>query len=129
MATLADTKSTQNQDTKDWRRLAQTRKQQQLDSIPLDWKITVPKDRQNVIHIPYECGLLTPLELEITDTIDVEALLLKLRSGTWSSVQVTTAFYKRALMAHQTVSASSFGLLQIIALFANFINPKDKLSN
>ncbi|KAF8597330.1 general amidase [Ceratobasidium sp. AG-I] len=77
-----------------WKTCVHSRKQQQLDSIPLEWRIIVPKERQNVTRVPYECGLLTPLELEITDTINVEEIL----------VQVTTGFYKRALIAHQTIN-------------------------
>ncbi|OBZ78579.1 Acetamidase [Grifola frondosa] len=51
--------------------------------------------------VPITCGLLTTRELEITDTIDVEILLHKLRTAEWSSVDVTTAFYKRAIIAQQ----------------------------
>ena len=116
MATLVNTKLAQNEELNDWRSRARIRKQQQLDSIPPEWRITVPKDRQNVTRVPYECGLLTPLELEITDTTDVEDILSKLRSGTWSSVQVTTAFYKRALIAHQTVRVWSSVRLKRVAL-------------
>ncbi|KAB5588808.1 Amidase [Ceratobasidium theobromae] len=87
-----------------WRVRAQTRKQQQHDSIPPEWKISVQADRFNVLSVPYECGLLSPLELEITDTLDVGEILEKLASGEWSSMLVTTAFYKRALVAHQTTN-------------------------
>lgn len=115
MAT-SSTNSGQNPSQEDWKTRASVRKQRQTDSIPADWRITVPKDRQNVTQIPYECGLLTPLEIEITDTLDVDRILLKLHSGTWSSVQVTTAFYKRALIAHQTVRLRH---LSFRALFIN----------
>jgi len=43
-------------------------------------------------------------ELEITEIDDVSALLDKLAKGEWSSVEVTTAFYKRAIIAHQLVN-------------------------
>ena len=105
MAILASNDSTSGPPQEDWKTRARARKQKQLDSIPAEWRITVPEDQQNVTQIPYECGLLTPLEVEITDTLNVEEILSKLRSGTWSSVQVTTAFYKRAIIAHQTVSS------------------------
>ncbi|KAG9077755.1 hypothetical protein FS749_010323, partial [Ceratobasidium sp. UAMH 11750] len=88
-------------DQPDWRLRAQAKKQQQVDSIPQDWIITIPEDRQNVTGIPYECGLLTPFEVEVTDTLDVAAILQKLRDGVWKSVDVTRAFYKRAIIAHQ----------------------------
>ena len=54
-------------------------------------------------HIPEQCGLLTARELEITNTTDVDVLLNKLPTSAWSSVEVTTAFYKRAIIAHQLV--------------------------
>jgi hypothetical protein len=87
-----------------WQVLCAERRQKQLDSIPQEWLILKPSDdRLNVISIPEECGLLSSRELEITNTLDVDALLSKLASGEWSSVEVTTAFYKRAIIAHQLV--------------------------
>ncbi|OCH94227.1 general amidase [Obba rivulosa] len=86
----------------DWKTLCAQRKQQQLDAIPPQWTIAPPPDSQrNVLNVPRTCGLLSPLELEITETADVDVLLQKLRTGAWSSVQATTAFYKRAIIAQQ----------------------------
>ncbi|KDQ07867.1 hypothetical protein BOTBODRAFT_119464 [Botryobasidium botryosum FD-172 SS1] len=88
-----------------WRAIAAEKKQKQLDSIPKEWLITPPpEDRINVLDVPSECGLLTSREMEITNEVDVAALLAKLASGEWSSVEVTTAFYKRAVIAHQVVN-------------------------
>ena len=89
---------------KDWKARCAARKQQQLDAIPKAWTIDPPPDeRRNVLDVPTTCGLLTPRELQITDTVDVETLLEKLRTGQWTSVEVTTAFYKRAIIAQQLV--------------------------
>ncbi|KAG8771098.1 hypothetical protein FRC12_003858 [Ceratobasidium sp. 428] len=88
----------------DWRTRARTRKEQQVDSIPREWIISIPEDRQNVTQIPYECGLLTAFELEVTDTLDVQTILNKLKTGAWKSVDVTRAFYKRAIIAHQATN-------------------------
>ncbi|KAI0932940.1 hypothetical protein AcW1_000094 [Taiwanofungus camphoratus] len=86
----------------DWQTLCATRKRKQFDSIPSEWLIQLPSDKQsNVLHVPAACGLLTARELEITDTVDVDTLLHKLRTAEWSSVEVTTAFYKRAIIAQQ----------------------------
>ncbi|EPQ61159.1 amidase [Gloeophyllum trabeum ATCC 11539] len=86
----------------DWRARCKAKKQQQQEAIPRAWLIeTPPDDVLNVLDVPYKCGLLTPREIEITDTTDVGALLSKLASGQWSSVEVTTAFYKRAIIAQQ----------------------------
>ncbi|KAL6301007.1 general amidase [Sparassis latifolia] len=85
----------------DWKTICTSRKEKQNDSIPPEWLIETPADYQsNILEIPSTCGLLTPHELEITDT-DIEVLLHKLRSAEWSSTEVTTAFYKRAIIAHQ----------------------------
>ncbi|KAJ7781812.1 general amidase [Mycena maculata] len=86
----------------DWEAVCARRKRAQLDSIPKEWIIQLPpKDQLNVMDVPHQCGLLTELELEITETIDVQTILDKLRLAEWSSVQVTTAFYKRAIIAQQ----------------------------
>ncbi|KAG8735997.1 hypothetical protein FRC10_009926 [Ceratobasidium sp. 414] len=88
----------------DWRLRAQAKKQRQVDSIPQDWIISIPKDQQNVTRVSYECGLLTPFEAEVTDTLDVAVILEKLSGGVWTSVDVTRAFYKRAIIAHQATN-------------------------
>jgi amidase len=92
----------------DWEALVADKRRRQNESIPSKWRITLPdKDVLNITDIPRSCGLLTSAELEITETTDVDILLKKLASGTWTSVQVTTAFYKRAIIAHQLVNSSS----------------------
>ena len=94
-------------DTKPWQQMCAERKQKQLDSIPKEWIVFVPTDpKQSVVAFPAKCGLLTYLEIEITETVDIDVLLGKLATGMWSSVQVTTAFYKRAIIAQQLVSKS-----------------------
>ena len=86
----------------DWRSLCAARKQRQLDLIPPEWAIQPPPHGQrNVLDIP--CGILTERELEITETVNVQTILDNLRSAQWSSVEVTTAFYKRAIIAQQLV--------------------------
>lgn len=91
-----------------WQDRCKTRKRLQIASIPKDWLIELPTDDQrDVRDVPRTCGLLTPRELEITDTFDVDILLLNLRTGVWSAVEATTAFYKRAVVAHQLVLVPS----------------------
>ncbi|KAI0639369.1 general amidase [Trametes polyzona] len=73
-------------------------------SIPPEWIIPpVPEEQSNVLDVPDTCGLLTSRELKITTT-DVTELLKKLASAEWSAVEVTTAFGKRAVIAHQVVN-------------------------
>lgn len=90
--------------SKNWKELCEARKREQQDQIPKEWIIVLPpEDRLNIIDVPLECGLLTTREIEITETIDINALLDKLARAEWSSLEVTTAFYKRAIIAHQLV--------------------------
>lgn len=88
-----------------WQDLVSEKKQRQLAAIPKEWLITPPpEDQLDVTGVPASCGLLTPFELEVTELDDVAALLAKLASGEWSSVDVTRAYYKRAIVAQQVVS-------------------------
>jgi amidase len=86
-----------------WNHLVKDKKRRQLESIPKEWFISVPSDDVlDVTKYPEECGLLSAKDVEITNT-SVSDLLRTLASGEWSSVEVTTAFYKRAVIAHQLV--------------------------
>lgn len=88
-----------------WQELVAEKRDRQKKAIPEDWLITLPPAEQlDVTGVPRECGLLTAFELEVTETDDVALLLHKLASGEWTSVAVTTAFYKRAIISHQVVS-------------------------
>lgn len=95
-------------DSSNWISLCAARKQKQIDSIPKEWIIQLlpPGTTRNVLDVPYTCGLLSAKEIQITDTIDIQLLLTKLKTAEWSSVEVTTAFYKRAIIAHQLVGPS-----------------------
>jgi hypothetical protein len=87
-----------------WKERVADKRRRQQEAIPSDWRISAPgSDVLNVTAVPDTCGLLSERELEITNTTDVPVLLEKLASGTWSSVDVTTAFYKRAIVAQQLV--------------------------
>lgn len=87
-----------------WQELVADKRKRQQESIPKDWFINVPpQDQLNVTDVPAQCGLLGDKELEITSESDVDVILAKLASGEWSSVEVTTAFYKRAIIAQQLV--------------------------
>ncbi|KAH9839305.1 general amidase [Rhodofomes roseus] len=91
--------------TQRWRDLVTDKRRRQQESIPKEWFISVPPDTVlDVTAIPEQCGLFTAKELEITNTVDVGVLLNKLATAEWSAVEVTTAFYKRAIVAHQLVN-------------------------
>ncbi|KAG2044807.1 general amidase [Suillus americanus] len=87
-----------------WTALAAEKKQRQLKSIPQDWLVTPPPaSTLDVTGFPESCGLLNAREIEITNT-SVDVLLKKLASAEWTAVDVTTAFSKRAIVAHQLVN-------------------------
>lgn len=87
-----------------WSDLAADKKRRQQEAIPREWLITPPPETTlNVTGFPESCGLLTPRELAITNE-DVDILLKKLANSEWSAFEVTTAFYKRAVIAQQLVS-------------------------
>lgn len=99
-----------------WKELVEDKKKRQEEAIPKDWLVTPPStDRLNVLDFPTECGLLTDIETEITES-NVEVLLPKLASGDWSSVDVTRAFYKRAIIAQQVVGITIILFLQLYTL-------------
>jgi len=54
------------------------------------------------MQVPVESGILSPRELEITNSSAVD-LASELACGRLKSVDVTLAFCKRAALAHQLV--------------------------
>jgi amidase len=91
--------------TSNWQERAAAKKRQQQELVPKEWLLSnLPdKDQLDVSEFPRACGLLTDGEVEITESY-VEVILSKLAKGTWTAVEVTTAFSKRAIVAHQLVS-------------------------
>ncbi|KAI0077058.1 general amidase [Panus rudis PR-1116 ss-1] len=91
-----------------WQVLIEDKRARQATTIPSQWRISPsrlpPSTQLDVTSFPSQCGLLTPRELEITETTDVNLILEKLRNGVWSAVDVTRAFGKRAVVAHQVVN-------------------------
>jgi amidase len=87
-----------------WQEIAAEKKARQAASIPKEWLIAPPSDDVlDVTDIPAKCGLLSARDLEITEVSSVAVILNKIATGAWSSVEVTTAFCKRAVIAHQVV--------------------------
>jgi len=88
-----------------WQELVSEKKSRQNASIPKEWLITPPTDDVlDVTDVPVKCGLLSAHELEITEVSEIAVLLNKIATGEWSSVQVTKAFSKRAIVAHQVTN-------------------------
>lgn len=76
----------------------------QASAIPAAWKLPMIPSVEtgfNVLEYIRSLSLLSPKEEYITETTDASILLEKLATGELSSVEVTTAFCKRAALAHQ----------------------------
>ncbi|RMZ01893.1 hypothetical protein D0860_07435 [Hortaea werneckii] len=88
-----------------WQGIAARKQRQRADRIPSQWKLSpshIPAEsRTNLLSVPRECGLLSDQELDITENYDASALVAALSSGKLKAVDVTTAFCKRAAIAHQ----------------------------
>ncbi|KAJ4375772.1 hypothetical protein N0V83_001049 [Neocucurbitaria cava] len=87
---------------KDYQTISIEKRLQQQSKIPKEW--ILPKSYHgatNFMQVPSTCGILSDVECNITSNFDATALLEKLKSGEWSAEQVTTAFCKRAAIAHQ----------------------------
>jgi amidase len=106
--------------TPSWETIVAAKQQSCRDKIPKEWllpssvweTLQMPlaehANRINKMDIPRKSGILTERELDITENYTVEQLLLKLKSGELSSLEVTLAFSKRAAMAQQLVSYVRF---------------------
>lgn len=72
--------------------------------IPPEWRLpdsmlnNLPK---NLTTVPVQCGILSSLDVEITEIDDLHSLAQCIANGKYSAVQVTEAFCKRAAIAHQ----------------------------
>lgn len=88
-----------------WQELVADKRARQAATFPSEWQLKELPDESvlDVTKIPESCGMLSAKEIGITNA-DVSELLEKLAKAEWSSVEVTEAFYKRAIIAHQLVS-------------------------
>lgn len=86
---------------------ARERKHKEIDNaIPAAWKVPaelLQQQQHSVTRVPHTSGIMTQRELAITEMRAVDLLSL-MKSRTYTAVQVTTAFCKRAAIAHQAVS-------------------------
>ncbi|KAJ5223051.1 uncharacterized protein N7469_009291 [Penicillium citrinum] len=112
------TSSPPNGDIPHWKSIAQGKKADRDAKIIQDWRLKpeqLSDDQLNVIHVPYQCGLLTIKEQEITD-LNAFSLVENMVNRKYSSYEsewldnpdtntekVTLAFCKRAAIAQQLV--------------------------
>ncbi|RMZ67257.1 acetamidase [Pyrenophora seminiperda CCB06] len=94
-----------------WRTLAASKRASVYSKIPPAWRLSTSQTVQftetspiSVLDVPRMCGILTEKELDITENYDATALVEKMAKGDLKSVEVVTAFCKRAAVAQQCVS-------------------------
>lgn len=101
-----------------WKELVATHRKLQKSNIPQEWHLSesqlaeltrVDNDKSRGIDLittkaAQQAKVLSPKEVEITEAYTATELLSQLAAGQLSSVEVTTAFCKRAAIAQQLVS-------------------------
>jgi amidase len=88
--------------TSSWEQIRDAKKAEQAARIPAEWKLSeLPSEEVRDLR-PYAktSGILSEKELEITD-IDATTLIERIANGTYSAVDVVTAYCKRAAIAQQ----------------------------
>ena len=91
-----------------WQATADARRSKINSAIPVSHRIPPAclehlTDPKNVIDVPGCCGVLTQREVEITTISSATKLLKDIKDRVYTAVEVTTAFCKRASIAHQLV--------------------------
>lgn len=86
-----------------WKQRAAIKREQQHSQIPPEWRLEplpspLPTSTLDFINT---CAILSPLEHSITSTTSATRLLSQIKSRELSSLQVATAFCKRAAIAQQ----------------------------
>lgn len=90
--------------TAPWKPTVHHKRSLQLASIPPAWRLPPSSQQpspQTTIETIHSSNILTPQELKWTETADICALYTLIASREVSSVQLTTAFCKRAAIAQQ----------------------------
>ncbi|CAF0964692.1 unnamed protein product [Rotaria sordida] len=90
-----------------WEEKAAQKRASLYNLIPQGWRLpeTILKNPpKNSTLVPSQCGILSKLDLEITEIDDIEELAHRIANGKYTAVQVTEAYCKRASIAHQLVN-------------------------
>jgi amidase len=98
----------------DWQAKASDYKSKCDAKIPAEWRLPshmveplTEKSTRCVLREPgrmgTELGILTPREIEITESEDARYLTRQLARKRYTAVEVVTAFSKRAAISHQLV--------------------------
>ncbi|KAL5113571.1 hypothetical protein ACEQ8H_008551 [Pleosporales sp. CAS-2024a] len=86
-----------------WQLVSWQKKDEQYARIPRAWRLgsAPPSNATYLTDIPPKCGMLSAHELAITQEYDATALAEAIRTRKLRCIDVTTAFCKRAAIAHQ----------------------------
>jgi amidase len=95
--------TTTTSDVPAWKLLARKKRAEQAESIPVEWRLQSIPDFTSARDWVLESGLLTPQEVEITETTDARVLQQKIASKSWSAYAVASAFCHRAAIAQQLI--------------------------
>jgi amidase len=94
----------------DWKELVKSKRESVFTKIPKAWLLPATLTSQytetsnlNALDVPRTCGILTEQELSITEDHDATALVELMSTGKLTSLEVVTAFCKRAAIAQQCV--------------------------
>lgn len=99
----------------DWKELVAEKQNQLRDQIPSEWRLSetllssLHPSSPNGGHlietnVPRQSGILSDIELDITENYSAGQLLQKIAAKDVTSLAVTTAFCKRAAIAQQLVN-------------------------
>ena len=92
-----------------WQDIALRKQRERQERIPSAWLLPSSYTgdssvRLSVLDVPRQCGLLSQDELRITEQHDATSLVENLAAGKLKSVDVVSAFAKRAAIAQQLVN-------------------------
>lgn len=90
-----------------WQDVSRAKIISQLSRIPTEWRISSSllteqgRESCDLTHLAEKSGILSLLELEITEILSVHVLAQRIAARLYTAEQVTVAFCKRAAIAHQ----------------------------
>lgn len=94
----------------DWQGAIHTKQRDLANKVPKEWLLSndfvqsLASTRVNELDVPAQSNILSKREIELTQQYSAQTLLEKIRNRTFTSLEVTTAFCKRACIAQQLVS-------------------------
>ena len=91
-------------ETQPWQGIAAEKRAELYAAIPSTYRINETIFQgMNVTELPRKCGIMTEKELCITEDRAVD-IISRIRKQDYTAVEVTTAFCKRAAVAHQVTN-------------------------